>query len=84
MKIRAKLLVTFLPVCLLTLLGAGAVFYLEARSFLRREALSQLESLASVQARRIEGLVRRSHDGMALLTSQRRLRLVIREYSARR
>ena len=62
MKIRTKLGVTYLLLSLLALLFISAFFYVYAKKIITAEVLNHLESVASIQANRVEGVIEQNDE----------------------
>src|SRR5450759_2740473 len=74
MKIKTKLTIALLLIALVPLIGVSVVSYLIARHSMTHQVLNQLESLASVQERRVETVVQQDKERLSLLESRTALR----------
>jgi diguanylate cyclase (GGDEF)-like protein/PAS domain S-box-containing protein len=74
-KISSKLVTTFLLVALLPLAAGGVFFYLHVQTALTRNVFQHLESVTSIQANRLEGLLAQNLERLSLIASRTQLRL---------
>ena len=74
MKIKTKLTIALLLIALVPLIAVSVVFYFIARHSMTHQVLNQLESLASVQERRVETVVQQGKERLSLLESRTALR----------
>jgi signal transduction histidine kinase len=81
MKIKTKLTLELILIALVPLIGVSVVSYLVARHSMTHQVLNQLDSLASVQKRRVETTVQQEKERLSLLTSRTALRNNLREYN---
>ncbi len=81
MKIRTKLVLTFAPLALLTLVLLGSLAYFSARDALTEQVLNNLVSVAAIQERQLQGIVEQNLERLALVASRTQLRLSLRNYT---
>ncbi len=79
MTVRSRLLVTFLPILLLSIAAVGRVSYVYYRDTLTKDTLAQLQSVASTQVARVRAALRHRHEFLALVASRTQLRLSLSE-----
>ncbi|MCI0507588.1 MAG: ATP-binding protein [Gammaproteobacteria bacterium] len=80
MKIRTKLSVTYLTVSLLSLVVISVFIYLYVRQTLTAEVLSHLESVSSIQAHRVLGIIEQNLERLRLVSSRTQLRISLNAY----
>ncbi len=81
MRISRRMLIAFLVVALFPVLAAQVVFYYVSARSLTRRALSQLESVAAIQEKRIESIVAQNLERLALVASRTQLRLSLASFT---
>ncbi len=81
-KISSKLVTTFLLVALSPLAAGGVFFYLHVQTALTRHAFQHLESVTSIQANRLEGLLAQNLERLSLIASRTQLRLSLDAWTA--
>ena len=81
MKIRTKLVLTFAPLALLTLVLLGSLAYFSARDALTEQVLNNLVSVAAIQERQLEGIVEQNLERLALVASRTQLRLSLQNFA---
>jgi len=84
MNIRIRFLVSFLLVALVPLVVASGLFLVLGRNALRDQALNKLESVATIQKKRVESRMSQSRDRLAQAKSQTHLLDGIAAYAANR
>ncbi|MDH3978902.1 MAG: EAL domain-containing protein [Gammaproteobacteria bacterium] len=82
MKIKGKLVVTFVSLALATLMVLGAIAYYSAENALSDQVLDNLESVATTQKHRIESIIEQNLERLALVSSRTQLRISLKEYIA--
>jgi diguanylate cyclase (GGDEF)-like protein/PAS domain S-box-containing protein len=82
MKIKGKLVVTFVSLALATLMVLGAIAYYSAQNALSDQVLDNLESVATTQKHRIESIIEQNLERLALVSSRTQLRISLKEYIA--
>jgi len=82
MKIRSKLVLTFAPLALLTLVLLGSLAYFSARDALTEQVLHNLTSVAAIQDRQVSSIVDQNLERLALVASRTQLRLSLDKYIA--
>ena len=80
MKIRNKLALTYLNVSLFALMIISAFFYFYVRGVLATEVTNHLESVASIQKHRIEGIITQNLERIDLVSSRTQLRISLQKY----
>lgn len=79
-KISSKIVLTFVPLAVVTLASLGGLGYYTAKNALTRQALANLESVADLQQRRIEAIFKMHAERLALVSSRTQLRMSLDEY----
>ncbi|MFZ5759446.1 MAG: PAS domain-containing protein [Thermodesulfobacteriota bacterium] len=82
MSIRTKLIALFLALSLPFLVIGHLIFYVSERNALKKSILSQLESVASLQQQRIQGINRQNAERLNLVTSRTQLRISLSRFLA--
>jgi diguanylate cyclase (GGDEF)-like protein/PAS domain S-box-containing protein len=82
LKIKKKLVVTFVSLALATLMVLGAIAYYSAQNALSGQVLDNLESVATTQKHRIESIIEQNLERLALVSSRTQLRISLKEYIA--
>ncbi len=77
---RKKLLLTFLPLALIPLIGAGLLSFSLAKKALTQKAFNHLESISSLQQSRIESFHDRNLERFGLLVDRILLRVIVDHY----
>ncbi len=80
MKLRWKIQAALLLIALLPFLIAGVFGYTKARQVLEERFLSHLESVASIQAERVEGIFAQNQERLHLISSRTQMRLSLAEF----
>ncbi len=75
MRIQSKLIATFLPLSIVSLLVPAVLLFLQTRRTTTASQLSHLESVASIQKRRIDAILSQNLERLALVSSRTQLRL---------
>ncbi|WP_455365125.1 sensor histidine kinase [Kaarinaea lacus] len=80
MNIRSKLSITYLTVSLVALVFISIFIYLYVKNTLTAEVLSHLESVSSIQANRVAGIIEQNLERLRLVSSRTQLRISLDEY----
>lgn len=80
MNIRSKLVLTFAPLALLSLVLLGSLAYVSARNALSEQVLNNLTSVAAIQERQVDSIVEQNFERLALVASRTQLRLSLQNY----
>jgi diguanylate cyclase (GGDEF)-like protein/PAS domain S-box-containing protein len=80
MKIKGKLVITFVSLALATLMVLGALAYYSAEKALSEQVLDNLESVATIQKHRIESIIEQNLERFVLVSSRTQLRISLKEY----
>ncbi|MBN1290033.1 MAG: HAMP domain-containing protein [Actinobacteria bacterium] len=81
MKISRKLLIAFLLISLVPLLATSLISYYVLRVNIENDITSQLEAVAEVQHTRLETIIDRDYERLALITSRTQLRQSLAGYN---
>jgi len=81
MKIKAKILVSFLLIYLVTISITSSLYYSAAKKALTEQIFNNLESVVVKQHRRIESIIDQNLERLLLVTSRTQLRLSLRNYA---
>ncbi len=81
MKIKAKILVSFLLIYLVTISITSSLYYSAAKKALKKQIFNNLESVVVKQHRRIESIIDQNLERLLLVTSRTQLRLSLRNYA---
>lgn len=84
MSIRARLTLAFLAISLVPLAVVSIISWTTARRSVRAEVLDHLESVATVQAHRLEAIVNQNLERLSLVASRTQLRICLDRYSRER
>jgi signal transduction histidine kinase len=82
MRIRPRLLISFLLIALLPLIAASVITFALGEHFLRDEVLNQLESLVAIQKSRVEDIIGQNLERVALVSSRTGLKNSLQSYLA--
>jgi diguanylate cyclase (GGDEF)-like protein/PAS domain S-box-containing protein len=82
MRIRNKLILTYTPIALVTLVVLGSLAYYGAKDALTAQVLNSLEGVAAKQERQIKGIIAQNEERLALVSSRTQLRLSLEKYVA--
>lgn len=80
MKLKPKLLVTMAFLSLGSLLATSLISNIHTEKSLKKQVLNQLESLATIQVKRIEAVIDQNHERLALVASRTQLRISLQHY----
>lgn len=81
MKIRSKLILSFLLTTLSVVILTNSLIYINAKKNLTRQVLNQLESTASIQHNRIHGIVNQNKERWGLVASRTQLRISLAAFN---
>jgi len=81
MSIRARLTLAFLAISLLPLAVVSIISWTTAERSIREEVLDHLESVATVQAHRLEAILEQNLERLSLVASRTQLRISLERYS---
>ncbi len=81
MKIGKKLILAFLIVSLSALAVAGILSYTIAKSSITERVLDHLESVATIQKNRLDGMIDQNLERLALVASRTQLRLSLKMFN---
>jgi len=82
MKIKTRILVSFLLLALVPLIAASAVFLVLGRNSLRDQALRNLKSTAALQKKRVESFLRDSQEHLVLDLKNKALDSAVAAYAS--
>jgi len=82
MKIKTRLLVSFLLLALVPLLVASGVFLVVARNSLRDQALRNVQATAAIQKKRVEGFLRDNQEHLVLDLKNKALDEAVAAYAS--
>lgn len=82
MKIKTRILVSFLLLALVPLVAASAVFLVLGRNSLRDQALRNVQSTAEIQKKRVESFLRDSQEHLVLDLKNRALGSAVAAYAS--
>lgn len=82
MKIRSKLILTILALSLIPLAISNCLFYFHAKKELTDDVLNHLESVASIQQARIQGIYDQNLERLRLVASRTQLRISLDKFNA--
>lgn len=74
---QKRLLVTFLPLSLIPLAGAGLLSYNLAKRVLTEKAFSHLESIASLQKREVKSFIDQNFQNLSLTAERLQIRILV-------
>lgn len=80
MKIKEKLLLSFLLICSVTLSIISVSAYIVAKNTLTRQVLNQLQSVSEIQKNRVEDIIDQSLKRLVLVSSRTQLRLSLEKF----
>lgn len=80
MRIRSKLLLTFAPLGLASLVLLGLLAYFSARDAISEQVVSDLAGIAAIQERQISNILAHNLERLRLVASRTQLRLSLRRY----
>lgn len=80
MKIKSKLLISFLAIYLITISALLIFGYIGAHKALKKQIFNQLESVVSTQHSRVESMIDQNLERLQLVTSRTQLRLSLNNY----
>ena len=80
MKIRPKLLISFLSLCLIPLLVGAIYVTYSVNQSLTDKITDQLESVASIQKTKVQGILDKHLDRLALVGSRTQMRISLNNY----
>ncbi|MFT5467374.1 MAG: PAS domain S-box-containing protein [Verrucomicrobiales bacterium] len=81
MKLRWKIQLALLSIALLPFIVAGVIGYTQARETLEERFIHHLESVASLQERRVTSIFERNLERLRLVSSRTQLRLSLSRYN---
>ncbi|MFV1983684.1 MAG: PAS domain S-box protein [Thiohalomonadales bacterium] len=81
MNIKAKLILTFLSISLISIVISNSILYFHEKENATREILNHLESVASIQRTRIQGLYQQNMERLRLVASRTQLRISLDKYN---
>jgi signal transduction histidine kinase len=84
MRVRTRILVTFLAIALLPLITIGLVFFMLGENAFRDQVLRQLQSTASIQKERVKSLLQQDFERLSLMESRTLLRQSLQSFSSNR
>ncbi len=80
MKIRLRLLISFLLIALLPLIAASVITFALGEHFLRTQVFNQLETVVAIQKSRVEDIVDQNLERVTLVTSRTGLTNGLKSY----